>query len=39
MSSKYDYANYDQFHPNFGVACKTIYHVFEPNLKLKYLDD
>ena len=34
MSSKYDYANYDQFHPNFGVACETIYHAFVPNLKL-----
>ena len=21
MTSKYDHANYDQFSPNFGVAC------------------
>ena len=34
MSSKFDYANYDQFYPNFGVACETICHAFVPNLKL-----
>ena len=33
-SSKHDYANYDQFAPNFDVAYKTIQRVFVPNLKL-----
>ena len=31
---KHDYANYDQFAPNFDMACKTIQHVSVPNLKL-----
>ena len=31
-SSKHDYANYDQFPPNFDMAYKTIERV--PNLKL-----
>ena len=33
-SPKYDYANYDQFAPNFGMAYKTIQRVSVPNLKL-----
>ena len=32
-SSKHDWANYDQFAPNFDMACKTIL-VSVPNLKL-----
>ena len=32
-SSKHNYANYDQFLPNFGMACNTIQAVFELNLK------
>ena len=32
-SSKYDYANYDQFPSTFGMACKTILHVSVSNLK------
>ena len=32
-SSKYDYDNYDQFLPTFGMDCKTILHVSVPNLK------
>ena len=32
-SSKHDYANYDQFVPNFDVAYKTIKRVSVPNLK------
>ena len=31
-SSKYDFANYDQFPPNFRMTCKTIY-VSAQNLK------
>ena len=31
---KHDYANYDQFAPNFDMAYKTILCVFVPNLKL-----
>ena len=31
---KHDYANYDQFVPNFDMACKTIQHLSVPNLKL-----
>ena len=34
MSPKHDYANYDQFAPNFGMAYKTIQHVSVPNMKL-----
>ena len=33
-SSKRDYANYDQFVPNFDMDYKTIHHVSVPNLKL-----
>ena len=33
-SSKHDYANYDQFAPNFVIAYKTIQHVSVPNLSL-----
>ena len=33
-SSKHDYANYDQFVPNFDMACKTIQHVSVPDLTL-----
>ena len=33
-SSKDDCANYDQFLPNFDMACKTIQHVSVPYLKL-----
>ena len=29
-----DYVNYDQFAPNFDMACKTMQHVSVPNLKL-----
>ena len=29
---KYDYANYDQFAPNFDIAYKTIPCIFMPNL-------
>ena len=31
---KLDYANYDQFAPNFNVTYKTIQRVSVPNLKL-----
>ena len=31
---KHDHANYDQFAPNFGMACKTIQRTSLPNLKL-----
>ena len=30
---KHDYANYDRFVPNFGMAYKTIKRVSVPNLK------
>ena len=33
-SPKHDYANCDQFAPNFDVACKTIQCVAVPNLNL-----
>ena len=33
-SSKHDYANYDQFAPNFGMVYKTIQRIFVPILKL-----
>ena len=33
-SSKHDYANYDQFVPNFDLAYKTIQFIFVPYLKL-----
>ena len=33
-SSKHDYANYDQFAPNFDMVCKTVQRVSVPNLKL-----
>ena len=32
-SSKHEYANDDQFFPNFGMANKTIQPVSVPNLK------
>ena len=31
---KHDYANYDRFVPNLGMAYKTIKRVSVPNLKL-----
>ena len=31
---KHDYANYDQFAPNFNMTYKTIQLVSVPNLKL-----
>ena len=33
-SPRHDYANYDQFAPNFNMAYKTIQCVSVPNLKL-----
>ena len=33
-SSKHDYANYDQFPPNFDMTYKTIQSVSVPNVKL-----
>ena len=33
-SSQHDYANYDQFAPNFDMACKAIQCVSIPTLKL-----
>ena len=33
-SSKHDYANYDQFAPNFDMVYKTMQRVSVPNLKL-----
>ena len=33
-SSKDDYASYDQFTPNFDMACNTIQCVSVPNLKV-----
>ena len=32
-SSKHDYANWDQFLPNFNTGCKIIQLVSLPNLK------
>ena len=32
--SKHDYANYDQFAPNFGVTYKAIQRASVSNLKL-----
>ena len=32
MSSKHDYANYDQFAPNSDITYKTTQHVSVPNL-------
>ena len=34
MSSKHDYANYDQFAPNSDIAHKTAQRVSVPNLNL-----
>ena len=33
-SLKHDYANYDQFAPNFDITCKTIHYVSVTSLKL-----
>ena len=39
MSSKHDYANYDQFAPNFVIAYKTIQHVSVPNLSFIWINE